>query len=61
MDFHEALMQQPSAEFPSNTVIEEVESGYLYKDKVIKHAKVIVSQEVEQKEDNNNSNNENEG
>lgn len=60
VEYHEALMQQPSAEFPSNTVINEVEPGYLYKDKVIKHAKVIVSQEIEEVENNNNSNNENE-
>ncbi len=60
VEFHEALMQQPSADFPSNTVINEVEPGYLYKDKVIKHAKVIVSQEIEDLENNNNSNNENE-
>ena len=61
VEYHEALMQQPSSAFPSNIVLEEVESGYLYKDKVIKHAKVIVSQEIEQKEEDNNSNNENEG
>ena len=60
VDYHEALMQQPSADFPSNVVLEEVESGYSYKDKVIKHAKVIVSQEIEQQEESNNSNNENE-
>jgi len=45
-EYHEALLQQPSEEFPANTVISEVESGYMYKDKVLKHAKVIVSQEV---------------
>lgn len=47
VEYHEALMQQPSVDVPSNTVLEEVEAGYLYKDKVIKHSKVIVSQEVE--------------
>lgn len=54
-EYHEALLQQPSKEFPPNTVINEVESGYMYKDKVLKHAKVIVSQEVvdEIKEENN--------
>jgi len=50
VEFHEALLQQPSDEFPPNTVIEEVDPGYIYKDKVIKHAKVIVSKESE-KED----------
>jgi len=45
-NLHEALMQQPSADFPPHTVLEEIEPGYIYKDKVIKHSKVIVSQEV---------------
>jgi molecular chaperone GrpE len=47
VEFHEALMQQPSNEVPSNTILSEIEPGYIYKDKVIKHAKVIVSQEIE--------------
>lgn len=47
VEFHEALLQQPSKEFPPNTVIEEVDPGYIYKDRVIKHSKVIVSKEVE--------------
>jgi len=46
-EYHEALLQQPSKDFPANTVINVVESGYMYKDKVIKHAKVIVSREVD--------------
>lgn len=45
-NLHEALLQQPSKDIPANTIIDEVEPGYFYKDKVIKHAKVIVSQEV---------------
>lgn len=54
-EYHEALLQQPSKEFPPNTVISEVESGYMYKDKVLKHAKVIVSQEVVEVKEENNS------
>ena len=45
-EYHEALLQQPSKEFPPNYVINVVEAGYMFKDKVIKHAKVVVSQEV---------------
>lgn len=61
VDYHEALMQQPSNEFPANTVLEEVESGYIYKDKVIRHSKVIVSQELPDlvNEDNDEPENEN--
>jgi len=44
---HEALMQKPAEDVPDHTVLEVVENGYMYKDKVIRHAKVIVSQAVE--------------
>ncbi len=47
-EYHEALLQQPSNDVPANIIIEEVESGYTYKDKVLKHAKVIVSQGMEE-------------
>jgi molecular chaperone GrpE len=43
VNFHEALLQQQAEGVDPNTVIEEVEAGYLYKDKVIRHSKVIVS------------------
>lgn len=46
-NLHDALMQQPSEDVPPDTVIEEVEPGYTYKEKVIKHAKVVVSRAVE--------------
>jgi molecular chaperone GrpE len=45
VNFHEAVLQRKADEFPPNTVIDELESGYLYKDKVIRHAKVIVSED----------------
>ncbi len=44
-NYHEALMQQNVEGVPPHTIITEVEPGYLYKDKVLKHAKVIVSQD----------------
>ncbi len=45
VEYHDALMQRKDDSVPSHTVLEEVESGYLYRDKVIRHAKVIVSEE----------------
>lgn len=42
VDFHEALMRQPS-DAPEDTVITELEPGYTYGDRVLRHAKVIVS------------------
>lgn len=52
--FHEALMQQPSVGVPPHTVLEVLETGYIYKDRVIRHAKVIVSQEMDHSQDKHN-------
>ncbi len=45
VDYHDALLQRKDDSVPAHTVLEEIESGYLYRDKVIRHAKVIVSEE----------------
>lgn len=45
VDYHDALMQRIDNSVPPHTVLEEVESGYFYRDKVIRHAKVIVSED----------------
>jgi molecular chaperone GrpE len=60
-NLHEALMQQPAEGVPPHTVLEEVEPGYKYKDKVIRHAKVIVSQEVAESDDSNSQENDDKG
>lgn len=46
VNLHEALMKQPSpsADIPSGTVLQVFESGYKMGDRVIRHAKVIVSE-----------------
>ncbi|HTK83026.1 MAG TPA: nucleotide exchange factor GrpE [Bacteroidota bacterium] len=44
---HDALMQLPRSDVPPHTVIEEVEKGYRLQDKVIRHARVVVSSEAE--------------
>ncbi len=49
VDYHEALMQMAKENVPPHTVIEEVEKGYMLHDKVIRHAKVIVSGNSEDK------------
>ncbi len=46
VDFHEALMQQPAEGIAPHTVLDVIEPGYIYKDRVIRHAKVIVSAET---------------
>jgi molecular chaperone GrpE len=48
--FHEALMQKADNSVPAHTVLEELEKGYMYKDKVIRHAKVVVSSEAKVEE-----------
>ena len=40
---HEALLEQYSNSFEKGKVIEEYEKGYKYYDKIIRHAKVVVS------------------
>jgi molecular chaperone GrpE len=44
---HEALTQQPSREYPANTVIQVVETGYQMNERVLRPAKVIVSSGAE--------------
>jgi molecular chaperone GrpE len=42
-NLHDALMQQPSDTVPENHVSQVLMKGYKAKDKILKHAKVIVS------------------
>ncbi|MBK7258094.1 MAG: nucleotide exchange factor GrpE [Ignavibacteriae bacterium] len=49
--FHDALMQLPRTDVPTGTVIQEVDPGYVMHDKVLRHAKVIVSAQPTEPED----------
>ncbi len=42
-DLHEALMSRETKDMAEDLVLEEFEKGYKYHDRVIRHAKVIVS------------------
>ena len=42
-DVHDAMMQIESKEHESGTIVEEVEKGYTLNDRVLRHAKVVVS------------------
>jgi len=53
-NLHDALMMQESEDLPKDTVIQTVQKGYIYKDKLIRPAKVIVS--AGKKEENNTNN-----
>lgn len=43
VDYHEALMQQPSEDVPEGHIIAVVQPGYTLGEKVIRHAKVVTS------------------
>ena len=48
--YHDALLQVPRPDLPPHTVIEEVEKGYMVNDRVLRHAKVIVSADTPDQE-----------
>ena len=45
--FHDALLMVPRPDVPPHTVVDEVEPGYTLNDRVLRHAKVIVSADSE--------------
>jgi molecular chaperone GrpE len=42
-DEHDALTMEASEEIPSNHVLREFAKGYRFKDRVLRHAQVVVS------------------
>ena len=40
---HEAVMQEPSDAFPPNTVVKELQKGYMLRDRLLRPAMVVVS------------------
>lgn len=42
-NYHEALAMEESEEIPENHILREFQKGYLYKDRLIRAAKVVVS------------------
>ncbi len=41
--FHEGIGRMPSEEAPPNTVIDQLEKGYMYHDRLLRPAKVVIS------------------
>jgi len=58
VEYHEAIMQRKEEGVEPHTVLDEIETGYIYKDRVIRHTKVIVSEEMIEEQVNSNSDNE---
>ncbi len=42
-NLHQAVMQQPSADHPPNTVLQVLEQGFMIHDRVLRPARVVVS------------------
>ncbi|HEX9715181.1 MAG TPA: nucleotide exchange factor GrpE [Desulfurivibrionaceae bacterium] len=42
-NFHEAVAMEASAEVPENQIVQEYQKGYMFKDRLIRAAKVVVS------------------
>jgi len=57
VNFHEALLQRKAEDVAPHTVLDEIEKGYMYRDRVIRHAKVVVSEDQEENTGNGNSGN----
>lgn len=47
--FHEAVMQEETADFPENTVINELQKGYLIHDRLLRPSMVVVAKSKEKK------------
>lgn len=43
-NFHNAVMQTASEEYESGAIAQELQKGYMYKEKVIRHSMVIVAE-----------------
>ena len=41
--FHNAVMQQESEEYDSGVVMQVLQKGYMYKDRVLRHSMVMVA------------------
>ena len=42
-NFHEAMLQQESEEYPENTIMQEYQKGYMLNDRLLRPAMVVVS------------------
>jgi len=49
--FHEAVMQEATDEYPANTVINELQKGYLIHDRLLRPSMVVVASTKDKKDD----------
>ena len=57
--FHQAVMQEPSAEHPDHTVLKELQKGYTLHDRLLRPAMVVVSKAAGAPNDDHNAENPN--
>jgi molecular chaperone GrpE len=50
-NFHQAMMQADSDEHPDNTVLQELERGYMIHNRLLRPAMVVVSKQKEKSTD----------
>lgn len=55
VQYHDALLQIPRDDVPPQTVVEEVNRGYMLNGKVLRHAKVVVSTDPGPPNDSDNT------
>ena len=55
-NFHQAVTQEETDEFPENTVTAVLQNGYLLHDRLIRPAMVVVSKKIEKETEKNKEN-----
>ena len=45
-NFHQAVMQEEAADYPEQTVLKELQKGYLIHDRLLRPAMVVVSKQA---------------
>ena len=54
--FHEAVMQEETDDFPENTVVKELQKGYLIHDRLLRPAMVVVAKSAKKNEHHSQKN-----
>jgi molecular chaperone GrpE len=55
-NFHQAVMQEQGETYPDNTVIKELQKGYMIHERLLRPAMVVVSKKKAEPENHQNSN-----
>ncbi|MBV6445103.1 MAG: Protein GrpE [Ignavibacteriaceae bacterium] len=55
-NFHNAVGKFPNTDVEPDTVLEEVKTGYIYKDSIIRHSDVIISEAPDQEDQDDQTN-----